>query len=538
MIETHKLGMSFSDKNLFQNVSLKFTIGNTYGVIGANGVGKSTFLKILAGSLEATSGQVIVENDKRISVLEQDHFQYNEMDATSVVISGHKELFNIMQEKDSLYAKEDFSEEDGEKASELEGQFAMMGGYESESEAQKLLSDLNIEKDSWEKPLKELKSGEKVKVLLARALFGTPDILILDEPTNHLDMQSINWLENFLSKYESTVIVVSHDSDFLDNICTNIVDIDYGEARLFTGNYSFWKQSSELALELQKQQNAKKEDQIKKLEAFVAKFSANASKSSQATSRKKTLEKISLDEIKPSTRKYPYIRFDLNRDPGKDILTVEELSYTSPEGETLFENLTFKILPGEKLVILGEDDIAKSRLLDILAGVIQPTSGMVKWGSTITTDYFPIDNTELFNNDLTILKWLGQWDQEDDEPKLRGFLGRMLFSADSVFKKVNACSGGEKVRLMMAAMMLRDSNAIIFDQPLDHLDTESIDSVIEGLRQYKSSCIFTTYNKAFANEAANTILHLGSKGSLFFRGTLEEYLADEGIQQKVSALKS
>ncbi len=537
MIETRNLGMSFSDKKLFQGVNLKFTEGNTYGIIGANGVGKSTFLRILSGQLESTSGEIAIEKNKRISVLEQDHFKFNEMDATSVVISGFKELFEIMTEKDALYAKEDFSEADGERASELEGEFAMMGGYESESEAQKLLSDLNIKKESWTKPLKELKSSETVKVLLARALFGTPDILILDEPTNHLDMQSINWLERFLAKYENTVIVVSHDSDFLDNICTNIVDIDFGEARLFTGNYSFWKQSSELALELKKQANAKKEDQIKKLEAFVAKFSANASKSSQATSRKKTLDKITLDEIKPSTRKYPYIRFDLNREPGKEILTVEGLSYINEKKETLFENLSFKVLPGEKLVILGEDDIAKSRLLDILAGELQPTSGTVKWGTTITTDYFPVENDKLFNNDLNILKWLGQWDQEDDEPKLRGFLGRMLFQADSVFKKVKACSGGEKVRLMMAAMMLRDSNALILDQPLDHLDTESIDSVIEGLKKYKSSCIFTTYNKAFANEVANTILHLGNSGSLFFRGSLDEYLANERIQNDIAKIK-
>ncbi|MCP4337158.1 MAG: ATP-binding cassette domain-containing protein [Mycoplasma sp.] len=533
MIETINLGMSFSDKKLFQNVNLKFTEGNTYGVIGANGVGKSTFLKILSGSLESTSGNVKIEKGKRISVLEQDHFKFNNLDATSVVISGYKELFKIMIEKNALYEKEDFSEEDGERASELEGEFAMLGGYESESEAQKLLSDLNISKDSWNKPLKELKSGEKVKILLARALFGTPDILILDEPTNHLDMQSISWLEKFLANYENTVIVVSHDSDFLDNVCTNIVDIDFGEARLFTGNYSFWKQSSELVLELRKQQNTKKEDQIKKLKSFVAKFSANASKSSQATSRKKTLEKIVIDEIKPSTRKYPYIRFSLNREPGKEILTVDNLSYKNEKNEILFQNLSFKILPGEKLVILGDDDIAKTKLLDILAGVLKPSSGFVKWGSTITHDYFPIDNASLFENDLEILKWLGQWDKEEDEPKLRGFLGRMLFPADSVFKKVKSCSGGEKVRLMMASIMLRDSNALILDQPLDHLDTESIDSVIEGLKEYKSSCIFTTYNKAFANEVANTILHLDEKDSIFFRGKLNEYLNDERIQNEI-----
>ncbi|CAM9141433.1 ABC-F family ATP-binding cassette domain-containing protein [Mycoplasma todarodis] len=537
MIETHDLGMAFSDKKLFQGVSLRFTEGNTYGVIGANGVGKSTFLKILAGAMESTSGKVSVDQGKRISTLEQDHFKYNELDATSVVISGHKEMFAVMEEKDALYMKPDFDEKDGERASHLEGEFAMMGGYESESDAQKLLSSLGIPQEKWTKPLAELKSGEKVKVLLARALFGNPDILILDEPTNHLDMQAISWLEDFLSKYENTVIAVSHDTDFLDNVCTHTVDIDFGEANMFTGNYTFWKQSSELAAELKKAQNAKKEDQMKKLQAFVDKFSANASKSSQATSRKKTLEKITLEDIKPSNRKYPYIRFDLLREPGKEILSVDDLTYITPEGETLFENLTFKILPGEKMVILGDDDIAKSKLCDILSGDLEPTSGTFKWGVTITTDYFPKDNTHLFDNDLTILKWLGQWDKEDDEPKLRGFLGRMLFPADSVFKKVKACSGGEKVRLMMAAIMLRDSNALILDQPLDHLDTESIDSVIEGLDKYQSSCIFTTYNKAFTNKVANTILTLGSKGSIFFRGKLDDYLADERIQDIIKDIK-
>ncbi len=538
MIEITNLGMSFSDKKLFQNVNLRFTQGNTYGVIGANGVGKSTFLKILSGEMESTSGNVLIEKGKRVSVLEQDHFKYNDFDATSVVISGHKEMYQVMLEKDALYSKPDFDEKDGEKASELESEFAMMGGYESEANAQKLLSNLGIPSDNWNKKVSDLKSGEVVKVLLAKALFGNPDILILDEPTNHLDMQSISWLEDFLSNYENTVIVVSHDIDFLDNVCTNIVDIDFGEARLFTGNYSFWKESSDLALELQKQSNAKKEEQMQKLQAFIDKFSANASKSSQATSRKKTLDKISLDEIKPSNRKYPYIRFDLNRLPGKEILTVEDLSYINEDtGEKMFENVSFKILPGEKLAILGDDDISKTKLLDILAGRIKPTSGLVKWGSTITTDYFPKDNTDLFDNDLNILKWLGQWDKEDDEPKLRGFLGRMLFPADSVFKNVKDCSGGEKVRLMMAAMMLRESNAIILDQPLDHLDTESIFSVIEGIKKYESSCIFTTYNKSFVNNAANTILTIGSKGSLFFRGSLDEFLSDESIQLKVEKIK-
>ncbi len=537
MIETHNLGMAFSDKKLFHGVSLRFTEGNTYGVIGANGVGKSTFLRILAGELESTSGKVSVDKGKRISTLEQDHFKYNNFNATSVVISGFKEMFSIMQEKDALYSKPDFDDKDGERASELEGEFAMMGGYEAESDAQRLLSSLGIPQENWTKQMSELKSGEKVKVLLARALFGNPDILILDEPTNHLDMQAIAWLEDFLSEYENTVIAVSHDTDFLDNVCTHTVDIDFGEANMFTGNYSFWKQSSELASELKKAQNEKKEDQMKKLQAFVDKFSANASKSSQATSRKKTLEKITIEEIKPSNRKYPYIRFDLLREPGKEILTVEDLTYKTPEGETLFKNLSFKILPGEKMVILGDDDIAKTKLCDILAGRLEATSGTFKWGTTITTDYFPKDNTVLFDNDLNILKWLGQWDKEDDEPKLRGFLGRMLFPADSVFKKVKDCSGGEKVRLMMAAMMLRDSNALILDQPLDHLDTESIDSVIEGLEKYNSSCIFTTYNKAFANKVASTILTLGAAGSIFFRGKLDEYLNDERIQTIVKDIK-
>ena len=531
MIDVNGLGMRFSDKKLFENVSLKFTTGNTYGVIGANGAGKSTFLRILSGALEPTSGSIFIAKDKRISVLEQDHAKYDELLVTEAVIRGNNELFSIQKEKDDIYMNPDSTPEDYERAAELEEQFGEMGGWNAENDAQILLAGLGINKDNWTKQVKDLKAGEKVKVLLAQALFGNPDILIMDEPTNHLDLKAIKWLEEFLVNYENLVIVVSHDSDFLDQICTNIVDIDFGGATMFTGNYTFWKQSSQLALEMQQKQNAKAEDQKKKLEEFIARFSANASKSSQATSRKKALEKITIDEIKPSNRKYPFIRFNLNREPGKDILKVENLSYKTPDGETLFENLSFSIHRDEKVALIGPDDIAKTRLLQILMGELEPTSGTVTWGSTITPDYFPNNNAKYFSEDVDIITWISQWpldnkveeNKDNSDSRMRSFLGRMLFSNDTVFKNSKVTSGGEKARLMFSRMMLRESNFLVLDQPLDHLDTESIDSVIEGIKEYKSSCIFTTYNRALIKEAANVILEIKPETSFIFRGPLDEY---------------
>ncbi|MDJ1645901.1 ABC-F family ATP-binding cassette domain-containing protein [Mycoplasma phocimorsus] len=532
MIDIINLSKVFSDKKLFENVNLKFVEGETYGIIGANGAGKSTFLKIIAGEVESSSGQIIIEKNKRISVLSQDHNAYDEMIVNEVVISGNQKLIEIEQMKNAIYMDPEATEEDYTRAAELEEQFGELGGYEAESSANELLSNLGIEKEKWFVPMHELKANEKVKVLLAKALFGNPDILILDEPTNHLDLRAIKWLENFLSEYTNIVIVVSHDSDFLDSICTSVVDIDFNEARMFRGNYSFWKESSQLALEMQKAANVKKEAQVEKLKQFIARFSANASKSAQATSRKKLLEKITIDEIKPSNRKYPFIRWDLFREPGKQILTVENLTYVNEKGETLFENVSFSLNAKEKLVILGNDDIAKTRFLQILNGDIQPTAGSVKWGQTIKKTYFPNDNSAYFkNSDDNILEWISQWplnneikeNADNSDHRMRQFLGRMLFSNDSVFKKVSITSGGEKARLMFSRMMLLESNFLLLDQPLDHLDTESIDSVIEGLEAYKSGCIFTTYNRAFVKKVANVILEIKPNESFLFRGNLEQY---------------
>ena len=531
MIEVNNLGKRFPDKKLFENVSLRFNAGSTYGVIGANGAGKSTFLKILSGKMEASDGNVRIDDNKRISVLEQDHALYDDFDVTTTVVMGNKDLYSIQKKKDEIYMNPDSTPADYELAAELEEQFGSMGGWNAENDAQVLLSGIGIDKSKWTSKVSDLKAGEKVKVLLAQALFGNPDILIMDEPTNHLDLKAIKWLEEFLVDYQNLVIVVSHDSDFLDQICTHIVDIDFGGAKMFTGNYSFWKESSQLALELQQKSNAKLEDQKKKLEEFVARFSANASKSSQATSRKKALEKITIEDIKPSNRKYPYIRFDLNREPGKDILTVENLTYKTPEGETLFENVSFSIHRDEKVALIGPDDIAKTRLLDILNGDLEPTSGTVKWGSTIKSDYFPNNNDKYFDNDETIMEWISRWPldnsteetKDNSDSRMRSFLGRMLFTGDSALKKAKATSGGEKARLMFSRLMLRESNFLMLDQPLDHLDTESIDSVIEGIKEYKSSLIFTTYNRALIKSAANVILEIKNDSSYIFRGSLDEY---------------
>lgn len=532
MIEVQNLSKIFSDKKLFENVNIKFLEGNTYGIIGANGAGKSTFLKILSGEIEASGGQIIIEKNRRISVLSQNHNAYDEMDVTEVVITGNNELYEIKERKDAIYNNPEATMEDYTLAGELEEKFGELGGWTAENDAQELLANLSIPSEKWHVKMKELTANQKIKVLLAKALFGNPDILIMDEPTNHLDLKSIKWLENFLIDYPNVVIVVSHDSDFLDAICTHIVDIDYNEAKMYTGNYSFWKQSSELAREMLKQSNVKKEAQIEKLKEFIARFSANASKSKQATSRKKLLDKITLDEIKPSNRKYPYIKWDMNRDHGKQILSVENLTYINEKGETLFENVSFSLNPGEKMVIIGEDDIAKTRLLQILVGELQPTSGTVSWGQTIKHSYFPNENSKYFENDETILEWISKWPienstqetKDNSDSRMRGFLGRMLFSNDTVFKKVKVTSGGEKARLMFSRMMLLESNFIILDQPLDHLDAESIDSVIEGVQSYRGGAIFTTYNRAFVNQCANVILELQSpKKSFLFRGTLEEY---------------
>ncbi len=530
MLEVRNLSKIFIDKKLFQDVNLKFLEGNTYGVIGANGAGKSTFLKIISKEMEASTGEVYVDKGQRISTLDQDHNKYNDVNVTELVVMGNKDLFEIQEAKNAIYMDPNSTEEDYTRASELEEEFGTKGGWSSENDAKILLDALGIPKEKMDMKMKDLKSGEKVKTILAKALFGNPDILIMDEPTNHLDMRAIKWLENFIIEYDKIVIVVSHDSDFLDNICTNIVDIDFGKAKMFTGNYSFWKQSSELIADMQKNTNIKKEEQIAKLKTFIDKFSANASKSKQATSRKKSLEKITLDEIIPSTRKYPFIRFEVDKTPGKQILEVVNLGCKDKSGRLLFDNISFSLKGNDKLVVIGDDDIAKTKLLEILAGKEKNFIGEVKWGATIKYDYFPSDNNFYFENESIMLDWLREWplkntqesNKDISDQRMRSFLGKMLFSGDSVFKKVKNTSGGEKVRLMLSKMMLTESNFLIFDQPLNHLDTESIDAIIESFNKYESSMIFTTYNKSLIKEA-NIILEVRNDSSFIFKGTLEEY---------------
>lgn len=531
MIEIINLSKIFSDKKLFENVNLRFTEGNTYGIIGANGAGKSTFLNILANREEASSGNIVINKNKRISVLEQNQSKYQDEIVINVVIRGNDDLFKIQAQKDAIYLNPNATNEDYEKAATLEEEYGAKGGWSAENDAQILLSGLGVEKSWWNLPMRELKSSDKVKVLLAKALFGDPDILIMDEPTNYLDLKAIRWLEKFLVDYQKLVIIVSHDSDFLDEVCTHIVDIDFGKAQMFSGNYSFWKESSALALDLTQRQNEKKEEQMKKLQEFIARFSANAKRSSQATSRKKALDKINLEEIKPSNRRYPFIRFDLNRQTGKDILSVNNLSYINNQGEKLFENVSFTLKANEKMVIVGQDDVAKTKLLEILMNLTKPTTGEVKWGITVSPSYFPRDNAKYFSKNQTILEWISQWplenkinaNKDNADSRMRSFLGRMLFSGDAVFKDVTKTSGGEKSRLMFSRMMLQESNFLVLDDPLNHLDTESIDAVIEGVKTYQSNVIFTTYNQAMIRECANVIFELKTKDSSLFRGTLLEY---------------
>ena len=530
MIELVDLGKSFFDKKLFQNVNLKFNKGHTYGIIGANGVGKSTLLKIIAKEIESSAGEIVVEKEKRISVLDQNQNIYDDFLVTEVVIMGNKELYDIKTKKDAIYNDPNSNEKDFEKAAHLEELFGAKGGWNAENDAQILLDGLGISNQKFNHLMKHLKSSEKVKILLAKALFGNPDLLILDEPTNHLDLRAIRWLENFLVEYQNLVLVVSHDSDFLDQVCTNIVDIDFGKAKMYTGNYTFWKESSELALDLIKKKNTKKEEQIKKLQEFIAKFSANASKSSQATSRKKSLEKISLSEIVPSNRKYPFIKFELNHKPGKNVLRVEDLSYVTSRGETLFEKVSFSIYNNEKIALIGEDDIAKLKFLEILFGIEKPTTGFVIWGSTIKLDYYPSNNDHFFDTDENILQWMSKWplknyesmNKDNSDSRIRSFLGRMFFSNNSVFKKAKDCSGGEKARLMYSKMMLTESNFLLFNQPLEHLDSESIYSINKAIKDYKSACIFVTYNRGLIKNA-NVIFELKKDSSFIFRGSLEEY---------------
>ena len=537
MLTVSDVSLRFSDRKLFDDVNIKFTKGNTYGLIGANGAGKSTFLKILAGDIEPTTGSISLGLDERLSVLRQNHFDYEENRVIDVVIMGNEHLYNIMKEKDTIYMKPDFSDEDGVRAAELEGEFAELGGWEAETEASQLLQNLHIPETLHYQNMNELSNGDKVKVLLAKALFGKPDVLLLDEPTNGLDIQSISWLEDFLIDFENTVIVVSHDRHFLNKVCTHMADLDFGKIKLYVGNYDFWKESSELAAKLLADRNAKAEEKIKQLQEFIARFSANASKSKQATSRKKMLDKIELEEIVPSSRKYPFINFKAEREIGNDLLTVENLS-VKIDGDIILDNISFILRPGDKTALIGQNDLQTTALIRAIMGDID-YEGTVKWGVTTSQSYLPKDTSKDFASGESILDWLRQFasKEEDDNTFLRGFLGRMLFSGDEVNKSVNVLSGGEKVRVMLSKLMLLKSNVLILDDPTNHLDLESISSLNDGLKNFKESIIFASHDHEFIQTLANHIIILSKNGVIDrIDETYDEFLENQEVQEKVKNL--
>lgn len=529
MITVTNVSLNFSGQNLFSDVNLKFTPGNCYGVIGANGAGKSTFLKILSGELDSTTGEVSIDPNCRMSVLKQDHFAYDEYTVLDTIIMGNKRLYDIMKEKDALYEKEDFSDEDGIKAAELEAEFAEMDGWEADSNASKLMQGLGLDESIMYSQMADLGGNEKVKVLLAQALFGDPDIILLDEPTNHLDLQAIEWLEDFLLDYEGTVIVVSHDRYFLNVVYTHIVDIDYSKVKMYVGNYEFWYESSQMMERLIKQQNKKAEEKIKELQTFIQRFSANKSKSKQATSRKKMLDKLTVEELPASSRRYPFVGFDMDREAGRDLLTVDGLSKTV-NGEKLLNNISFTLNHDDKIAIIGENEIAITALMQILAGEDEPDEGTVKWGVSTSRSYFPKDNSKYFDGcELNLVDWLRQYSaagfETQNESYIRGFLGRMLFSGDDVFKQVNVLSGGEKVRCMLSRMMLYGSNILILDQPTNHLDLESITAVNNGLKAFKGNVIFASHDHEFVNTVANRIIDIREDGTIVDRMcTFDEYI--------------
>jgi ATPase subunit of ABC transporter with duplicated ATPase domains len=528
VINVTNVSLRYGDRKLFDYVNLKFTPGNCYGVIGANGAGKSTFLKILSGEIEPNTGEVSIASGVRMSVLKQDHYQYDESQVLETVIMGNPRLHEISKEKEALYSKADFTDEDGIRASELEGEFAELNGWEAEAEAAMLLQGLGVGTEFHDKKMADVVGAEKVKVLLAQALFGKPGVLLLDEPTNHLDIKSINWLEEFLINFEGTVIVVSHDRHFLNKVCTHMADVDFGKIKLYVGNYDFWYESSQLALQMMKDQNKKKEEKVKDLQEFIARFSANASKSKQATSRKKLLEKITLDDIQPSTRRYPFVGFKPEREVGNDILRVEGLTKTI-DGETVLNNVSFTVSKGDKIAFVGENEIAQTTLFKILTGEMEPDSGSFKWGVTITKAYFPKDNSEFFNDvELNLVDWLRQFSEEKSESYLRGFLGRMLFSGEEALKEARVLSGGEKVRCMLSRMMLSSANVLILDQPTNHLDLESITAVNNGLIDYKSNILFASHDHQFIQTIANRIIELTPEGMIDKQMTYDEYLEYKG----------
>lgn len=530
MISTNGVTLRYGKRALFEDVNIKFTPGNCYGLIGANGAGKSTFLKILSGEIEPSNGEVIVSSGERIAVLKQNHFEFDEVEVLKTVIMGHARLYEIMEEKNALYMKEDFSDEDGIKAANLEGEFDELNGWMAESDAGELLIGLGIHRDLHDKKMKELDGNQKIRVLLAQALFGNPDNLLLDEPTNHLDLESIQWLENFLMNYEKTVIVVSHDRHFLNKVCTHIADIDFGKIQIYVGNYDFWYESSQLALQLMRDQNKKKEEKIKELEKFIARFSSNASKAKQATSRKKMLDKITLDDIRPSNRKYPFINFKPDREAGKNILAIENLSKTI-DGEKVFDKLHLTVNKGDKIALVGPNGLAKSTLFKILMGEITPDEGEFTWGVTTTQTYFPKDNAEYFEVDLNLVDWLRQYSKDQDETFVRGYLGRMLFSGEESLKKASVLSGGEKVRCMLSRMMLSGANVLLFDEPTNHLDLESITALNNGLIDFDGSMLFVSHDHQFVQTIANRIIEITPKGIIDRQMSFDEYLENDDIKQ-------
>ena len=531
MISANNVTLRLGKRALFEDVNIKFTEGNCYGLIGANGAGKSTFLKILSGELEPTNGEVIMNDGERLSVLQQDHFKYDQYMVLDTVIMGNKRLYDIMKEKDAIYAKEDFTDEDGIRASELEAEFAEMDGWNAESDAATLLNGLGVDTDIHYKMMSELDGNLKVKVLLAQALFGNPDVLLLDEPTNHLDLDAIAWLEEFLINFENTVIVVSHDRYFLNKVCTHIADIDYAKIQLYAGNYDFWYESSQLMIQQMKEANKKKEEKIKELQDFIQRFSANASKSKQATSRKRALEKIQLDEIRPSSRKYPYIDFRPKREIGNEVLTVSNISKTI-DGVKVLDNISFTVGHDDKIAFVGPNTIATTTLFRILAGEEEPDEGSYKWGVTTSQGYFPKDNTKEFDNDLVIADWLAQYSDDKDATYVRGFLGRMLFAGEDGVKKVKVLSGGEKVRCLLSKLMIMGSNVLILDEPTNHLDMESITALNNGLIKFPGVCLFACQDHQFVQTTANRIMELTNTGLIDKQTTYDEYLANDELARK------
>lgn len=539
MITVSDVSLQFPDRKLFDEVNLKFTPGNCYGLIGANGAGKSTFLKILSGEIQPSTGIVSMAKDERMATLKQNHYDYEDQTVLDTVIMGHKRLYDIMQEKNAIYMKEDFSDEDGIKVAELEGEFAELDGWEAEPEAATLLQGLGIKEDAHYKKMSELSGGQKVKVLLAQALFGKPEALLLDEPTNGLDKKSIEWLEEFLINFQNTVIVVSHDRHFLNKVCTHMCDVDFGKIKLYVGNYDFWLESSQLAAKLQADQNSKKEEKVKELQEFIARFSANASKSKQATSRKKTLEKITLDDIQPSTRRYPFVGFEPEREIGNDLLRVENVS-KSIDGKQILDNISFSLNKDDKVAFTGESDIAITTLFKIIMGELEPDSGTVKWGVTTSQTYLPKDNSAEFSDGkLTIVDWLRQYasKEESDNTFLRSFLGRMLFSGEEVLKEVSVLSGGEKVRCMLSKMMLSKANVLVMDDPTNHLDLESITALNNGLIAFKSALLFSSHDHQFIQTIANRIIEVTPHGVVDrAETTYDDFLENETVQNKIAEL--